>query len=122
MLLIDADTSVLSCVSMALCREGYVVTTARSGQEAVAILKGARVFDVVITGYDVPGMSGFAVLNTARQRMPQARTVLWSSGLLDGQLRYEFKRLGAEIVDRPEGPEDLECLLRLLTPASPEQC
>jgi two-component system chemotaxis sensor kinase CheA len=45
---------------------GYQVTPAGSAQEALAILSGGRLFDVVITDIEMPEMNGFQFAEAMR--------------------------------------------------------
>jgi two-component system chemotaxis sensor kinase CheA len=45
---------------------GYQVTTVAGAQEALALLKTGRHFDVLVTDVDMPGMDGFALARAVR--------------------------------------------------------
>ena len=45
---------------------GYEVTAVAGAQEALALLKHGRRFDVLVTDLDMPGMDGFALATAVR--------------------------------------------------------
>ncbi len=79
LLLVDDEPAVLVCVSTALSRFGFSVTTAASGEAALAELE-KQAFDLVITDYRMPGVNGAAVIAAARGQ-PQEPAVILITGL-----------------------------------------
>jgi two-component system chemotaxis sensor kinase CheA len=65
-LLIDDSAFFLNMLAPVLKAAGYAVTTAVSGEEAVALLQKGRRFDVILTDIEMPGMSGFDVAQQVR--------------------------------------------------------
>lgn len=61
LLVVDDDVSILELVSTRLTLGGYMVLTARNGQEALRRLNERR-FDGVVLDLNMPQMDGFAVL------------------------------------------------------------
>lgn len=74
-LLVDDEPTVLACISTALSRFGYSVSTANSGAAALAQLEH-DVFDLVITDFRMPGIGGDAVIRTARERQDDIAALL----------------------------------------------
>jgi PAS domain S-box-containing protein len=72
-LLVDDERDLADIAKLFLEMDGDMdVTTARSGREAMALLKGAD-FDAVVSDYQMPGMNGIEFLRKVResdQRMP----------------------------------------------------
>ena len=54
-------------LSPVLKAAGYEVTTVPSAQDALALLKNGRRFDVLVTDLDMPGMDGFALAEAVRE-------------------------------------------------------
>jgi two-component system, chemotaxis family, chemotaxis protein CheY len=50
-----------------LSAAGHAVTTAATGEEALAILKSENVVELVVTDYRMPGMNGFELFRQAQQ-------------------------------------------------------
>jgi len=62
-LLVDSDTVILRFLSGALEREGYNAITAKSGEEALEIVRAAKPkIDLVISEILLPQMNGFELL------------------------------------------------------------
>jgi YesN/AraC family two-component response regulator len=74
-LLIDDDDLVLQSLSLTLDDSGYTVTTANSGQKAVAICR-TESFEVVICDIRMPGMNGIDTLRAIKEIQPDVRTVV----------------------------------------------
>lgn len=64
-LLVEDENSLRSTLKLNFELEGYAVTTAVSGPEALERLRGAR-FDLVIMDVMLPGMDGYSVIETVR--------------------------------------------------------
>jgi CheY-like chemotaxis protein len=77
-LVIDDDPMSLELVAMFLEGEGFVVTTAGSGEEAVALLRKSAV-DVVLTDMQMPGLSGTQLAAAVRETRPKARLISMSA-------------------------------------------
>lgn len=71
-LIVDDDPCLLDIFSVMLSRDGFEVTTAGSVDEAVSVLRGARV-DLVLSDVCMPDRSGFDLLDAVRgidQQLP----------------------------------------------------
>ena len=100
-LLADDDQAVRSFFQIVLMQQGCDVTCAKDGDEAVALLKSGKRFDVLFTDYVMPGRDGVDVLAIAMQIQPQARRVLMSASLIDRELRDLAAELADEILVKP---------------------
>jgi two-component system, chemotaxis family, CheB/CheR fusion protein len=72
LLVVDDDSETGAAFASLLELEGAAVTTARSGEEALALLERAHV-DLIICDVGIPGMDGFEFLSTVRARPQLAR-------------------------------------------------
>jgi CheY-like chemotaxis protein len=72
-LLVDDDTSVLQMLARALT--SYELTTARDGQEALAVANG-RPLDLLITDYLMPQMTGDELIARMRERHPDLKALV----------------------------------------------
>jgi CheY-like chemotaxis protein len=91
-LLVDDDDLVRAGASAVLEALGHHVLAAESGAEALAILQGGAMIDVLVTDYAMPGMSGVALIREVRRLVPDL-PVLVMTGL-----------------ERPEGLERASCI------------
>ena len=74
-LCIDDEPNILASLVRVFRPHGYVVTTATSGDEALAMLEREPV-DIVISDMRMPGMDGTAVLEQVRARWPDTVRLL----------------------------------------------
>jgi CheY-like chemotaxis protein len=78
LLVVDDDESVRDVFALLLEKEGYHVTTANNGFDALLKLK-EMVPALIISDLNMPKMSGFEFLSVVRRRFPQV-SVIASSG------------------------------------------
>jgi DNA-binding NtrC family response regulator len=69
-LVVDDDTASLSSLGEAMSKEGYRVTLAGSGEEAIRLAREQE-FDVVITDLRMRGIDGLQVLRTFKALRPE---------------------------------------------------
>jgi DNA-binding NtrC family response regulator len=74
-LLVDDDADVLHCLTRMLQRQPYQLYTARSGDEAVTLLKCRRV-DVIVCDERMPGMSGTDLLAWVARNYPDVICIM----------------------------------------------
>jgi two-component system probable response regulator PhcQ len=86
-LLVDDDENVLHGLARALRRQPYQLYTARSGDEAIAILKAWNV-DVIVSDEQMPGISGSDLLAWVAENDPRVmRIVLTGNATAEGAIR-----------------------------------
>jgi len=71
-LLVDDEALVLSSLRRLLRRANFEVATATSGPEALAALESSE-FDVIVSDYKMPGMTGIEFLRAVAPRWPAVR-------------------------------------------------
>lgn len=74
-LLVDDEIDFLDIMSDLLEDEGYSITTAVNGAQALEILARAT-FDLLISDINMPGMKGFELLGEVGKRYPLLKTAL----------------------------------------------
>lgn len=103
---VDDDEVLLVLVREQLQRAGYRATVFSEGREALELLAaGAHPVDLLITDYNMPGVSGLALAREALQLKPQLPVII-SSGFLSESLRVEAHRLGVRDLIRKEHTVD----------------
>lgn len=76
-LLVDDSQTLRSLTEMQLAEHGYVVTSVSSGVEAIAMIGLApERFEVLLTDYAMPMMSGLELIEAARQHRPDFPAVV----------------------------------------------
>ncbi len=115
LLLVDDDPMPRETLSTLLQGEGFIVTTAATGEAAEKILKAAQPpFDLVITDLVMPGKSGMDVLKTALKANPSC-TVLVLTGFGSVREATEAMELGAfDFVTKPMQIDQFRNTLRRL--------
>ncbi len=115
LLLVDDDPMPRETLSTLLQGEGFLVTTAATGEAAEKILKEAQPpFDLVITDLVMPGKSGMDVLKMALKMNPSC-TVLVLTGFGSVREATEAMELGAfDFVTKPMQIDQFRNTLRRL--------
>jgi len=86
-LFVDDEPMVTEGLKRALRKEPYRILSARSGQEALAILEVEKV-DVIVSDEQMAGMSGSELLSIVRKRRPNTiRMILTGHASLDAAIR-----------------------------------
>jgi len=94
-LLVDDNSHGLIARKAVLEELGYKVSTARSGDEALA-LYATRKYHLVVTDYKMPKMNGMELIEEIRKSDAQARVILLS-GFVE-PLGLDEKSTGADVV------------------------
>ncbi len=85
-LFVEDEDDLRSVVVKALTSQGFQVTPASNGDEALVLLRGSAKFAVVVTDFNMPDSAdGLEVAAEAAVAQPQARVML-ASGLQRSQL------------------------------------
>lgn len=108
LLIVDDSGTVLSVLKRMLKQAGVQVTTAASGEDAMASIRAQRP-DAVLLDIVMPGMDGFSVLRHLR-RDPDTRDipVIMMSGNEQATEQYYAQRIGADaFLRKPFGRGDV---------------
>ena len=81
-LIVDDNKMGLSARRSVLEAVGHQIATASSGPEALALFDGGSPFDLVVTDYKMPKMSGVELIVELRERSP-ALPIILISGFAD---------------------------------------
>jgi CheY-like chemotaxis protein len=76
-LIVDDDPSIRTTVAMLLADEGYEVSTAEDGFDALLQMK-STVPELIVSDLNMPQMSGFEFLSVVRRRFPQLSVIAMS--------------------------------------------
>ena len=105
-LLVEDAAPVAAVVRESLERAGYAVTVARSGRQALQVLRDLDALDLLITDLILPGASGIEVAREAVARWPAARVLVISGRAADSD-EGEIRRIGGEFLAKPFASEAL---------------
>jgi CheY-like chemotaxis protein/transcriptional regulator with XRE-family HTH domain len=111
-LMVDDDPDVLRMLSASLTAAGFVVRTARSGDEALAVLSANGRVDAMVTDYAMVGMDGVELLAQADQIRPGLPGIV-ITGFADATRLRDLPQ-GVEVLSKPFRRIELVGRLRLL--------
>lgn len=106
-LVVDDEASLRTVLSSELHTEGYMVSTASDGDEAIDLLQ-SHSFDLILLDIKMPRVDGFQVLRYVKEKLPHIKVIMLT-GFADLKNAIESKKLGAE--DFISKPYDLIDLL-----------
>ena len=110
-LIVDDEEVIRDVCCQILSAEGYRVTTASSGREAVHLVS-QHVYDAVVTDIMMPDMSGLELLEVIRSTNTDVSTIV-ITGLGTFDMATQSDRLGArEFVVKPFTPDELSQAVR----------
>ena len=99
-LIVDDEALVCWSLSRALQEEGYEVSTAQSGEEALDIMTEWK-FDLVVTDLRLPQLNGMDLLREIKRRFPKCK-VLMISAFGTPRVRDEAMKEGVlQFFDKP---------------------
>ena len=105
-LLVDDDEVVVLMAERLLQRAGYQVSSCgRSGDALARVAADPQAFDVVVTDFNMPEMSGLELASALHQLRPDLPLVL-SSGLMSEALREQARQVGVRVVLKKENSVD----------------
>lgn len=111
LLVIDDEPDMLMMLSFVLSREGFVITTVHSGEEAVAAMSRGR-YDLVLTDLRMPGMNGFETLRALKRVDPDLMVIV-ATGYATDHTEVECRQAGAfDLIHKPFDVLELRDLLR----------
>ncbi|HMD14887.1 MAG TPA: response regulator [Bacteroidota bacterium] len=105
-LLVDDDDAFRFVVKKMLGDEGFSITPAEDGSEAIEKLQKEQ-FDLVLLDIFMPNVSGFEVLKFVREQSIKTKVIM-VTGYSDLKLAVEAKTLGAsDFIAKPVMRDDL---------------
>lgn len=112
-LLVDDDQDVLDGLKKILTQDGYAVSTASSGYEALNLLS-KRGFDIILTDMKLPGMGGLSLIQEIRKKNePVAIVVITAYSSV--KTAVDAIKCGADdYLTKPLNVEELEIVLEKL--------
>ena len=114
-LYLDDDEAQVFLLKRLMERWGYRVSTYHEQRDALdALLAGEDHFDLVVTDFTMPGISGLDVAHAIREARP-ALPVIVVSGYITDKLRQQAEAAGVrKLIAKPHDLEDLRDVLQHL--------
>ena len=123
-LLVDDEPHVIRVLRLMLEREGYLVTSANDGREALEKMAAGRP-DVMVSDIQMAGMDGRELCRTTRERYPDERFPIFVMTSMTASAERDWVRElpNVEFLEKPLSPRQL--IARLTTyfsaPAAPQE-
>ncbi len=111
-LIVDDEESMLEFLDYLLKKEGYRVSRARDGGEALRALSGGSTFDLVVSDLRMPDIDGLELLRRSRETDPDV-PFIFITAYASSDTAIEALKLGAyDYVTKPFQVEELKNLVR----------
>ncbi|MCX5876047.1 MAG: response regulator [Deltaproteobacteria bacterium] len=88
-LVVDDDILIVDMIKRCLEGNGYTITTANNGEDALSLLK-TRNFALVLCDIHMDGEDGFGVLTVCKALYPQTKVILCSGDIVYATLSRAF--------------------------------
>ena len=113
-LLVENDLDILHVIEVLLQMDGHTVTCAVSYNEGLKLIEKEK-FDIVITDWRMPGMSGLHLLEMAKYIQPKMPVIVMSA-YHSNELEDEAHRRHVDaIIKKPFELADLTALMEKVT-------
>jgi len=117
-LLVDDEPAICKALSTAIARAGFRVTTATSGQDAIAVVRSERV-DVLVTDLRIPDMRGDAMFELAAATQPHLRTrTLFTTGDISERAQELIEACNCPFLRKPFDLKELLDWVRAAQPST----
>jgi two-component system response regulator PilR (NtrC family) len=110
-LIVDDEQSLREFLEIFLHKEGFEVTTAEGGQEAVDLLVAETEFDLVLTDLMMPDVDGLQVLGEVKERYPETQ-VLMMTAFATADTAIEAMKKGAfDYIQKPFKNHEIQVVI-----------
>lgn len=116
-LFVDDDEYYLKLVEIIVEQAGVRAHYAKSGEEAVAILKEGR-FSTLITDLNMPGMDGYELAMVAKELFPDIDIVMITGDISPDVSRLAVQAGIAKVIAKPVRSSQIRKIVRDKTPAA----
>ncbi|HNT36000.1 MAG TPA: ATP-binding protein, partial [bacterium] len=112
-LFLDDEEPITNVMRMGLARLGYDVTAFTSSEDALqAFLSSPKRFDVIVSDYQMPSLSGSEVVNRVLQERPDIPVVICSGSVEHEQDVLQLKSNCVQFVKKPIEAVELDRVIR----------
>jgi DNA-binding NtrC family response regulator len=115
-LVVDDEELIRWSLHNALRDIGFIVELASSGDEALQMLNSTH-FDIVITDYKMPGLSGLDLLEKIKEKKAETKVIMISAYFSLNTIKKAQEFGAFRCVDKPFGIDDF---LRIVKEATEE--
>lgn len=110
-LVVDDDPTVVALLKETLTADGYHVSTALNGAEALAWMAD-RTVCLVITDFVMPGLDGLGLLAVVKQRRPEVPVIFMTASYDEAVLRAAVDGGAERVLSKPIGQREILRLVR----------
>ena len=112
-LLVDDEEDFLKTLAERLETRGLKVTTAASGEDALASIEGQE-FDLIVLDLAMPGLDGLETLKRVKVLQPEAEIIMLSG---QGSIKTSIEAMKLGACDFLQKPVDMAALLDKISEA-----
>jgi len=112
-LLVEDDEMILRTLEFRLKKDGYTISVARDGKEALMKLK-ENLYNLVITDLMLPFVTGMEVLSHIKSRQPELPVIVLSGADEEGTIMDAFKLGADDFIAKPFSPGELTLRVKRL--------
>lgn len=115
-LIIDDSVTIRSMVGIAFKNQGWDSESAKSGEEALEVIKGRKIFDFFVVDINMPGINGIELIKKMREKAAYKHTPML---VLTTESGDDLKQQGREVgasgwMVKPFKPEVMEAAVARL--------
>jgi two-component system, cell cycle sensor histidine kinase and response regulator CckA len=99
-LIVEDEDMVRAVAERALARQGYVIETARDGEEGVQLFADGKRFDLIVSDVVMPNMDGPTMARKLREAYGDVK-ILFMSGYAEEQLRESINLENVHYLPKP---------------------
>ena len=112
-LVVEDETVVRDMLSEFLTTSGYTVVSARSGEQALALVRQRKVVpDLLITDFELPGMNGQQLAKAVRADHPTTKVLVISGYGEDAIVERGYPLIGSQFLQKPFSIDALTTKIR----------
>lgn len=108
-LIVEDNQDLLDLLCLTFSAQGYLIRAADSRDDALKIIQDFGAPDIIITDWNMPGMSIENFIQHVRRAAPEAIFIMTSASVTAAKLA---RQLGIEFVQKPFDPEMLQNFVR----------
>ena len=112
-LIVDDERDICRALNIILTKEGYAVSVAHSGEQAVDLVK-QQTFDLVMTDIKMEKMDGFEVLRQTQQISPTTTVVMMTAFASVGSAVEAMRAGAADYITKPFINDEIRLTIKRL--------
>jgi len=110
-LIVDDEQSLREFLEIFLRKEGFDVTTAGGGAEAVASLDSGEEYDLVLTDLMMPEVDGLQVLSEVKERHPETQVLMMTAYATADTAIEAMKRGAFDYIQKPFKNHEIQVVI-----------